>query len=244
MGTGFFLFAAIPPAAVVLSFLVHWATLARVASAEERLPLCRGAYLAFSVQLALFAWALNWALAGADRHPALLLTALGMTLSLGGDFFNLQFPAVRRRLGEPLLFGVFCFAAAQACYIGAFLSKAPFEDLVARGYLLPLLAAFVLAPAFLFRFRVYDPARPKALMFAALGYGFVLGSMAAVAVAAAVAFGGAWILVAAGALSFLLSDAVMGETTIRGRHPKTEFQIPWLAYLAAQGLILLGFAFA
>jgi hypothetical protein len=52
------------------------------------------------------------------------------------------------------------------------------------------------------------------------------------------AAGGAWIIVAVGAGMFLLSDAIMGQTTIRGRHPRTEFQVPWLTYLAAQGLII------
>lgn len=73
-------------------------------------------------------------------------------------------------------------------------------------------------------------------------YGFALGAMTAVALSAALARGGPWIAVAAGALFFLISDAVMGETTLHGRHPKHEYQIPWGTYLAAQGLILAGTA--
>lgn len=73
-------------------------------------------------------------------------------------------------------------------------------------------------------------------------YGFALGTMTAIALSAAVTRGGSWIPVAAGALFFLLSDAVMGETTLHGRHPRHEYQVPWGTYLAAQGLILAGTA--
>ena len=42
---------AFVPAAVALSFFLHWLTLLRINSASERLPYCRGAYLALSGQL-------------------------------------------------------------------------------------------------------------------------------------------------------------------------------------------------
>lgn len=202
--------------------------------------LCRGAYLGLSLQLSLYAWAL-W-LIGGDRSPGLILAALAMTLSSAGDAYNLQFPSIRRRVGDPLFFGILCFAAAQLGYIGAFLTKAALGTLVAQGYLIPLLGVFIIVPALLFRFRVYDPAMPRPRMLGAFGYGLILGAMAAVAVSSAIAYGGRWYLVAAGALSFLLSDAIMGETTMRDRHPRTEFQVPWITYLLAQGLILLGYA--
>ncbi len=236
----FFYLAALVPLTVVVSFMAHWVTIARVGSAEERLPLCRGAYLSFSVQLSLYAWAL--CLIGGRRGPGLAVAALAMTLSSLGDVFNLQFPSIKRRVGDPLFLGILCFAAAQLSYIGAFLTKASVGSLLDEGFLAPLLLVFTIAPALLFRFRVYDPSMPRPRMLGAFGYGLVLGAMAAVAVSAAIALGGGWYLVAAGSLSFLLSDAIMGETTMRDRHPRTEFQVPWITYLVAQGLILLGFA--
>ncbi|HSV56631.1 MAG TPA: lysoplasmalogenase family protein, partial [Magnetospirillaceae bacterium] len=96
----------------------------------------------------------------------------------------------------------------------------------------------------IFRLRVYHPGRPRHLMRGGFLYGFVLGAMAAAALAAALARGGTWILVAAGALFFLLSDAAMGETTLHGRHPRHEYQVPWGTYIVAQGLILAGTAAA
>jgi len=242
METGMTWLLAAVPAGILISFAIHWMTLIRVDSAEKRLPLCRGAYLGMSSQLVLLAWASALIL---NRGSTMaLLVAAGMTLSFGGDLFNLQFDGIRKRVGEPLFFGIVCFAAAQLCYIAAFLSALPLDSLIADGFFLPLLAALVVIPAILFRFRVYDPGRPKTVMLAAFLYGFILGAMAAVAVSAAMARGGTWYIVAAGALFFLLSDAIMGQTTIRGVHPRNEFQIPWITYLAAQGLIILGAALA
>ena len=233
------LILAIAPLLTVLSFFVHWAALRRINTPEERLPFCRGTYLALSFQLLLYAWIVLF-LSG--RGGTAFLIPMGMTFSFAGDFFNLQFPSVRKRMAEPVFAGILCFMAAQGCYIGAFLSMSPFYVLADRGYFYPLLAALTIGPAILFRLRVYSPSRPKPIMHGAFVYGFMLGAMAAVAIAAAISLGGFWKAVALGALFFLLSDAVMGETTIHGRHPVTEYQIPWVTYLAAQGLILYGTA--
>lgn len=240
MDTGTVWIVAAVPAGVLVSFAVHWISLAKVETAEKRLPLCRGTYLGLSAQLVSLAWVS--ALALSRGSTIALLVAAGMTLSFAGDAFNLQFDGIRKRVGEPLFYGILCFAAAQLCYMAAFLSSIPLASLIADGYFYPLLAALVVIPAILFRFRVYDPGRPKTVMLAAFLYGFILGTMAALAVSAALARGGTWFIVAAGALSFLLSDAIMGQTTIRGVHPRNEFQVPWITYLAAQGLIILGAA--
>ncbi len=226
------------PLAIAASFLVHWLSVSRLRTAEARLPYCRGAYLAFSLQLLIFAGYL-WSQAQAS-HAGPGLIALGMAFSFAGDYFNLRFPAAAARLGEPVFYGILSFAIAQICYLGAFLSFAPLERLLTAGWLIPLALALTIAPALIFRLRVYNPARPKRIMYAAFLYGLLLGVVVAVALSAALAEGGYWLLVAGGMLFFLLSDAVMGETTIHGRHPPFEFQIPWFTYLIAQGLILTG----
>ncbi len=228
------------PSGTVLGFLLHWLTIRGIDSAEGRLPWCRGAYLAFSAQLLLFAWTV-FLMAGLGRRGAVLVP-LGMTFSFAGDYFNLQFPAIRNRVREPVFLGILSFATAQALYIGAFLTYIPLRELVQRGRLVPILAALLIAPTVIFRLRVYHPDRPRSLMLGGFLYGFALGTMTAIALSAALARGGPWIPVAAGALFFLLSDAVMGETTLHGRHPRYEYQVPWGTYLAAQGLILAGTA--
>lgn len=244
---------AIVPGAVVAAFAVHWASLRTVGSAEERLPLCRGAYLGLSAQIVAYSWALYAVLAaelgasgGAPGEPAgpglrgFFLVAVGASVSMVGDFFNLQFPSAAKRVKEPLFFGILSFAVAQSFYMAGFLTITPLGVLARDGGLLITLAVLVIVPAILFRFGVWNPKRPRSVMYGAFGYGFFLGAMAAIALSAALAYGGAWIVVAVGAGLFLLSDAVMGQTTIKGVHPKAEFQIPWITYLAAQGLIVLG----
>lgn len=234
------LLLALAPALVLFSFLAHWLTLAKIDTAEKRLPYCRGAYLAFSIQLSLYGWIVFSAFGPAGIASVLL--PLGMSFSSLGDLFNLQFGPISRRVGQPVFYGIMSFMAAQLCYIGAFAAMVPLSELASDGHLYPLLAALIVVPAILFKFRVYNPSRPKSIMAGAFVYGFILGAMAAIALSAAYVKGGYWYVVAAGALFFLLSDARMGETTIYGRHPRSEFQIPWITYLAAQGLILFGAA--
>jgi len=239
MGTRDLWLAALP-ASVVLGFLLHWLTIRRVNTAEERLPFCRGAYLAFSLQLFVYSWSVF--LLSDDGHPGAILIPLGMTASFAGDYFNLQFPVIQKRMDEPVFLGILSFAVAQVFYIGGFCFLISPRELASRGFLFPLLALFLIGPAIIFRLRVFHKDRPKTLMRGGLLYGFALGTMVATALAAAVARGGYWYAVAAGSLFFLLSDAVMGETTLHGRHPRYEYQIPWGTYLAAQGLILFGTA--
>lgn len=231
---------ALAPALVLLSFFAHWLTLVKIDTAEKRLPYCRGAYLAFSVQLSLYGWVVFTAFGTAGAVSVLI--PLGMSFSSLGDIFNLQFGPISRRVGEPLFYGILSFMAAQACYIGAFVTMVPLSELASYGYLYPLITALIVVPAILFKLRVYNPLRPKNIMGGAFVYGFILGAMAAIALSAAFVRGGYWYAVAAGALFFLLSDARMGETTINGRHPRSEFQVPWVTYIAAQGLILFGAA--
>jgi len=235
-----YLLLAIPPASVTLGFLLHWLTIRDIGTSSGRLPFCRGAYLAFSLQLLLYAWGLFF-LSGPKNTGASLIP-LAMSFSSAGDYFNLQFPAMRKRIKEPVFLGILSFAAAQCLYVGAFLSFVPVKELASRGFLYPLLILFPTGSALIFRLRVFRKDRPKTLMRGGFLYSFALGAMAATALSAAIARGGGWFAVAAGALFFLLSDAFMGQTTLYGRHPAYEYQIPWGAYLAAQGLILFGTA--
>ncbi len=230
------------PLALVLAFGIHWLSLRPVKTSSERLPISRGAYLGLSSVLLLLAWSL--VLVRGPGSLGLILVALGMTASFGGDFCNLQFPGASRPLRQPLAFGIGAFMLAQVLYIAAFLSRLPLAELRSRGGFLPILALLVIAPALIFRLRVYSPDRPRALMVLAFVYGFLLGAMAAVAISAAIARGGAWIGIGCGAAFFMVSDAVFGNTTIRGVHPVWEFQIPWITYLLAQALLITGFALA
>jgi len=68
----------------------------------------------------------------------------------------------------------------------------------------------------------------------ALVYGLWIGVMASCALALATTLGGAWWLAALGALSFVLSDALIAVTDIGGtRIPRPNDWI-WVTYLAGQ----------
>lgn len=225
------------PVAVVFAFAVHWISIRTLKTAPERLEVSRGVYLGFSFQLLLYGWFL-YSVSGTQY----LYVALAMTFSLAGDWCNLQFPFLRRRMNEPLLAGIAFFAAAQLLFVGAIFQAVSWEQIFQTSRNYGVLLALLVVPAAIFYFRVYNPARPKALMAAAFLYGFVLCFAVALYLNCALNWGGLWWLLAMGGGFFLLSDAVMGETTIHGgRHPAFEFQVPWFTYLIAQGFLLFGF---
>lgn len=227
------------PVSVAVAFLIHWVNIRELKTSQERLVISRGVYIGFSAQLLLYAWGLSVV---PSRLHGLPFAALAMTFSLIGDVCNLQFAGVRKIFSEPLYPGIGAFVVAQIFYLGAVLQVLPLEVLFAGPASFIILAGFLLVPAVLFYFRIYNAARPRALMISAFLYGELLCLLVALYVNAALARGGYWWLVAAGGLIFLLSDSQMGETTIHGgRHPATEYQIPWFTYLVAQGLLILGF---
>ncbi len=227
------------PIAVALAFLIHWVSIRELRSAQERLVISRGVYLGFSFQLLLYAWGLSVV---PSRLHGLPFVALAMTFSLIGDFCNLQFAAVKKVVKEPLYPGIGAFAVAQIFYLVAVFQAATWDRIFPSALSYVILIGFLLVPAVIFYFRVYNRARPKALMVSAFLYGVLLCFLVGLYVNAALAIGGYWWLVAVGGLIFLLSDSQMGETTIHGeRHPASEYQIPWFTYLVAQGFLIFGF---
>ncbi len=226
---------------VLVPFVLHYISIHTFRLARIRLDRSRYVYLGLSFQLLIAVW---WFTSAVEKGglTAFILLAAGMSFSFCGDFFNLQFPAVAGRIREPVFGGIICFILAQCCYTSAFLNALSPALMLKEGFYLPLAVLIPLVSALIFRFRVWNPGRPGYLMIGAFIYTFFLGAMGATALSAAIAAGGAWWSVAAGAGFFLLSDSVMGETTIAGKHPVWEFQIPWGTYLAAQALIIGGFA--
>lgn len=224
------------PFAVVSAFLIHWFTIRSIPTSSERLERIRGVYLGFSFQILIFAGLLFF-LGGS----VFLAPLFAIVFSLLGDWFNLQFPIALKSNGEPLVGGIISFAMAQLFYITAFFQLTPIGSLYTG--LLPYFITMVLlvVPAVIFHFRVYNSQRPKSIMALAFLYGLVLCFFVSLTINAYLTFGGNWIYLMLGGFFFLLSDAVMGETTIHGgRHPKWEFQVPWITYLIAQSLLLIG----
>ncbi|MDZ4724576.1 MAG: lysoplasmalogenase family protein [Leptospira sp.] len=225
------------PIAVVSAFFIHWFTLRSVTTGKARLEISRGVYLGFSFQIVIFAGLLFYLGKSVFLAP---LFAVGF--SILGDWFNLHFPVALKNNGEPLIGGIVSFAMAQLFYISAFFQLTPWNSVYTGVIPYVVTLVFLILPAVIFYFRVYNPKRPKPIMIFAFVYGLVLCFFVSLAVNAFIAFGGYWIFLMLGGLVFLLSDAVMGETTIHGgRHPVWEFQVPWITYLIAQSLLLIGF---
>jgi hypothetical protein len=229
------------PVLVLAVFLVHWRVVAGIGDPAVRLSRSRFLYLALSLVLLAFAWFL-FILLEIDA-PRGYFVPIGATFAFIGDYFNLQFRPAKRITGnEPVFGGILAFCATQVCYILAFLAFVDISILVVSGVFMPLVVVLLLVPCAVFVLRVYHPALSVRMIVASLVYGCLLGLMATFALCGALLNDGPWVLIAGGAFLFMLSDARMGATTVRGRHPPSEFQVPWFTYLAAQALILCGFA--
>ncbi|MDF3818333.1 lysoplasmalogenase family protein [Leptospira sp. 96542] len=225
------------PVAVVLAFFIHWVTISNFRDPEVRMNHSRGTYLGLSFQLVLYSIVL-WKL----TPNQFLFPALAMLFSFFGDYFNLQFPSTKKKIKHPILGGIISFAIAQIFFIYTILAKNSWGTYFNSALSYAILILFLVIPAVIFFFRVYNPAQPKIIMFSALIYGFILCCFVAIVTNAFLQFGGYYIYLLIGGLFFLLSDAVMGETTINGgRHPSWEYQVPWVTYLIAQGFLLYGF---
>lgn len=220
---------------VTLLFIIHWFNIRKITTSEERLEHSRGSYLGFSFIFLSACWTLCL-YSGASK--AALLLSFGYTTSFMGDICNLQFKSFKKRVKEPVFIGILFFVVSQVLYIKSFVVLIGIDRLLNSSKFLIILSVLLVAPAVIFKIKVFSKNRPKYVMLGALFYGFFLGTMTAVALTGAILIGGYWIVIASGSVVFLISDAAMGSSTIKGEHPVYEFQIPWITYLVAQGLIL------
>jgi hypothetical protein len=226
------------PLAVISAFLIHWFTIRAVPTGKARLEISRGVYLGFSFQILIFACLLFFL----SSRSVFLAPVFAIAFSFVGDWFNLQFPIAQKNNGEPIIGGILGFTMAQFFFIAAFLQLTPIHAVFGGILSYGITAGFLILPAVIFYFRVYNPKRPKPIMISAFIYGIILCFFVSLTVNAYVTFGGYWLYLMIGGLVFLASDAVMGETTIHGeRHPVWEYQVPWITYLIAQSFLLVGF---
>lgn len=225
------------PFAIVSAFFIHWFTISEEPNPKQRLEISRGIYLGFSFQVFVFAWLLFQI-----GHARFAFPLYAIAFSMLGDWFNLQFPLAKKYMKDPVLGGIFSFAIAQVFFILSFLQLISWNELYTGIQPYLITAVLLVLPAVIFYFRVYNPERSKWVMASAFVYGLVLCFFVSLCINAYLLYGGVWMYLTIGALFFLLSDAVMGETTINGtRHPKWEFQVPWITYLIAQCFLLVGF---
>jgi len=159
------------------------------------------------------------------------LAAWGMTASFVGDLLMARLiPFPNRLIGGMLAFGL-----GHAFYVAAYAraARAAGAALFGPGLWVGLVAygAFTML---LWVRGIRNPQKPAAVNGGALVYGLWIGVMASCALALATTLGGAWWLAALGALSFVLSDALIAVTDIGGTRIPHPNDWIWVTYLAGQ----------
>jgi len=234
------LFSGCAAFCVLFVFAIHWIYMLPVKDSALRLKKSRILYLSLSAVLVVSSFVLA-AAAGTGPHTSFLIPA-GCVFALVGDWCNLQFPLAQRiTRNEPVFGGIVSFCITQICFLLAFRERVSALIDSRQGVFLVLLLFFLTLPLIVFITRVFTKGMSRRILLGSLLYGTLLGAMAATAVCAALFIRGPWLLIASGAVLYLVSDARLGMTTLHGYHPPNEFQIPWITYLAAQALIINGF---
>ena len=180
------------------------------------------------------------------RRPSCWLAALAMGVSTLGDALLAGYPGRLEAKKNRLVRGGLAFFAAHLLYMLALLAAAGGNDSALRPHFaLPFAALFcftILYMALLTRrdFRGHSSA-PRFFHAAAFLYLLTVGIHAAAAVSAFLHAGGGFVLHAAGALLFYLSDALVLARKYGAAHGKHLTALIWFTYVPAQLCLLVGF---
>lgn len=187
-----------------------------------------------SAMLALAAWA-TLALGPPESaaRPYALWVACGMSLSFVADLIMAEVI----RLPSRVLGGMAVFGLAHLAYLAGMLGLDGALGLGASPAMLAWGAAFLGAAVAYWRLAVDTPAAPAALRAGALGYLALLAAMAGAAWGVAWRAPGLWML-AAGALLFFVSDAILGNQIFRGHNWRGVGDVVWATYIVGQAGIV------
>lgn len=156
-----------------------------------------------------------------------LFIALGMTFGLLGDFLMAQLIVKGEK---SVLGGMLAFGIGHVCYIVGILST--------NSIHLIMWIVFLIIGAILWYGVVYRTAKTiTVLHYAALPYALLLASTAGFASGAAL-LDSTFILMAIGAVLFLISDLILATQLFNGVHFKGIGDVVWLTYGPAQMLIV------
>jgi hypothetical protein len=217
----------------IVAFLIGWAGPWRdppehATNGRVAWPIRMG--LSFSMVVGA---AVVWFMAAGDSPAAVYAgyALLGMILSFIGDLIMARLiPTPNRLLG-----GMVAFGAAHALYIRAYASAAAAAGAsILNLGLLVALPVYLAATFFGWRDYIRNSSKADALNIGALAYGTWIAIMASCAVALASALGGNWWLAAVGGASFMLSDFLIGVTSIREKEIENANDWIWFTYLAGQ----------
>lgn len=204
-------------------------------------------HLTQSILLVMLAFAIKRAMRQSNSLPASLsrrdwarvaaLLAGGILFSFAGDVINSGLIDLAALLQPQTLLSIPPFALAHCCYISAFylLSRHTLPR-TSNLYLSVMIAAVPLLAIGLWSL-VMPPAAPRFVATATLIYAFMVAGTAMAAVWVVRAWRGEGVPVLAGAVLFLISDALLGYFLMRER-PFFMGQIIWATYVLGQLLIL------
>ncbi len=187
-----------------------------------------------SLMLALAAWGFYLAgAAGSPLAPFSLAVAVGMSVSFVADLIMAEII----RLPNRVIGGIVVFAIAHLAYIAATLLLARALGRTPLAAMLACAAALVLSGALYWRVAVDAPQAPPALRWGSLGYLAVLGIMTGLTWGVALAWPALWPM-AAGALLFFISDAILGNQIFRRNNWRGVGDVVWITYILGQAGIV------
>lgn len=175
------------------------------------------------------------------RTPQQVLCCAGMLASTMGDLINTNWRGMGSRLPFPALYGgAACFAVAHSFYTAAFAAvlRSGGLPLVNTGFLLA--AVCVLAAGALVSVLCFCQKNVNRLTYAVcLVYLCFVGSTLAAAFACGAADGGLHLLAAVGALSFFVSDLLIGLNVLCGVQNDFVLKGVWWFYPIGQLLLIV-----
>ncbi len=234
----------LPPAGIWLLLMLDWAVLLPSKTGDETIRHTRGVYLFLSALLAVYAWIIT-VLSPGEWAWARLMFPVAMTLSWAGDLFNAEVPAIHRRVGgdhNALLASTVPFSLAHAAYTAGMIGFGGAGIFLFGWWALAAFALLAIS-TLSWRFSFYDPrVQKRHVSFGMLAYGCVIALMCAFAVSGMIRYGGWWLMIASGAILFMLSDAILGMTRLRERRIRFWNQYCWALYLLGQCMMQAGFA--
>ena len=179
-----------------------------------------------------------WNATSGERAPYAQYVFFGMLASCVGDLIMARLiPLPSRLIGGMTAFGI-----AHILYVTAYVQTLRASHIaVVNSGLWAGLILYGLATLAGWAMLIRNPDKATPLNIGALAYGFLVGGMAAVALALATGLGGGWWLAALGGLIFVISDLLIGVTDIGGMQLHNANDWIWLTYVAGQmGIIYAG----
>lgn len=190
-----------------------------------------------TILMSLFAIILALLFPGADRF----LCMAAMLISTVGDIFMMDFRSLSKYYPDYFVIGAILFMAAHLVYSTAF-----FYLIFVRGYSLInagfFCAAALIAAAFvLFTYLTVKTRRFRIGMYIlSVAYLIIIGANCCAIFSYAYSAKGPALLAAAGALSFFISDAIIGLDKLAGITSPLLDELIWWFYPIGQILILIG----